>query len=341
MNPIEIVAGPDVFADRPTADALVAEALTARGRTGGIVDRASGSGEVIVVPGSGRPVDTSEYESVVRVDLGTAAPDRSDGIRAHIRARGLGGLRYAIDTVHFHRLHPARVVTYGEHVDQRIDVRTPEGGGPFPVAVLVHGGYWRTPWELDSLDAMAVDLTARGYATCNVEYRRPDEHGWDTTRADIAAALEAARSEFPSSKVVVFGHSAGGQLALRLAADAAPKPDVAVSLAGVLDLKIADERWLGDGAVSNAIGGRYDDAREIYEASSPRALLPLGMPQIVACALSDDPNLLEIARAYVAAARAAGDEVRWVDGPGGHFAVVDPDAQIYRDLVGAVDEALG
>ncbi|MDI9896871.1 alpha/beta hydrolase [Rhodococcus sp. IEGM 1381] len=343
---IDIVAAPGVFADLRTAEELVARALAARGLTGGIVQSPTGSGEVIVVPGAGSTVDTASYSNVVRVDLGQCPPDRSDGIRTHIRARGLDGLRFAIDSVYFHRFHPGTIVEYGEHREQRVELRLPDGEGPFPVAVLIHGGYWRSRWEFDLMDAMAVDLTARGYATWNIEYRRPDEHGWDTMTSDVAAAFAALASgpdALDLSRIVVLGHSAGGQLALRLAADtvdAAVTPALAVSLAGVLDLKLGDERWLGEGAVSNAIGARYADARGAYDASSPIARLPLDVPHLVVCAVSDDPNLLEISREYYAAAAAGSDDVESIEGPGGHFHVIDPGSEIWRDIVEAVEKAL-
>ncbi|MEK8070792.1 alpha/beta hydrolase [Rhodococcoides navarretei] len=340
---IDIIAAPGVFADLTTAQELIARALAARGLSGGIVDAATGSDEVIVVPGDRIPVDASTYGSAVRVDLGQCAPDRSPGIRAHIRGRGLDGLRFAIDSVYFHRFHPGTIVDYGDHPEQRAELRVPSGDGPFPVAVLVHGGYWRSRWESDLMDAMAVDLTKRGYATWNVEYRRPDEHEWDATTGDVAAALAAlatAPGDLDLSRVVLFGHSAGGQLALRVAADSVGQPvtpALAVSLAGVLDLRVADERWLGEGAVSNAIGARFAGAQETYEASSPISRLPLGVPHLVVSAVSDDPNLLEISRAYYAAAAAGPDSVEYIEGPGGHFAVVDPESEIYRDLLREVD----
>jgi len=340
---LDIVAAPGVFADLATAQELVAKALSARGLTGGIVDTATGSDEAIVVPGDGIPIDTASYGGVVRVDLGQCTPDRSPGIRTHIRGRGLDGLRFAIDSVYFHRFHPGTILSYGDHPEQRVEQRLPEGDGPFPVAVLIHGGYWRSRWEFDLMDAMAVDLTARGYATWNVEYRRPDEHGWDVMTGDVAsaiAALETAPGDLDLSRVALFGHSAGGQLALRAAADSVGTPvapALAVGLAGVLDLRVGDERWLGEGAVSNAIGARFAGAQETYEASSPISRLPLGVPQLVVCAVLDDPNLLEISRAYYAAASAGSDSVVSVEGPGGHFAVVDPASQIYQDMVREVD----
>ncbi|MFD2350938.1 alpha/beta hydrolase [Nonomuraea ferruginea] len=86
-------------------------------------------------------------------------------------------------------------------------------GGPSPVVVLVHGGYWRSVWAADLMEALCADLTARGFAVWNLEYRRPDLHGWDATTADVAAGMEAlTRLDAPLDlgRLAVAGHSAGG-----------------------------------------------------------------------------------------------------------------------------------
>ncbi|MGB7363733.1 MAG: alpha/beta hydrolase [Rhodococcus sp. (in: high G+C Gram-positive bacteria)] len=330
MTVIDVVLHPDVVRDLRTVTELVESASAERGVTGRVTvseDVCGADGDVVVVPASGDTIDIpADGRCVVRVDYGPVDVDRSPGLRAHITGRGLAGLRYAIDAVVHHRRHPAEVVSYGDHSDQRIEVR---GSGAVNVA-LIHGGYWRTRWTLDLMDAIAIDLAERGYQTWNIEYRRPDKHGWAATTSDIDAAMSTIEGT-----TVIMGHSAGGQLALRWAADNSPA--LAVSLAGVLDLETADNRWLGEGAVSMALGSRYTDA---FASSSPRARLPLGVPQIVVCAEADDPNLNDIGRDYVAAAQRAGDDVTLVEGPGGHFAVVDPRSEIWQSILHSVEDRL-
>lgn len=247
---------------------------------------------------------------------------------------------------------------YGADADQWADLRLPAGPAPstagYPVAVLVHGGYWRSRWQADLMEPMAADLTGRGLATWNVEYRRPDRHGWDATTADVATALrELATVAAPGpadapldlDRVVVLGHSAGGQLVTRLAADvaadaAAPvRPALTVSLAGVLDLLEGHRRWLGDGAVSQALGGTPDDVPDVYRASSPRARLPIGLPLAVVCGTEDDPDLVAISRAFAEAARAAGDDVVVVEAPGDHDDVIDPASPLWPAVVEVVERA--
>ncbi|QHE68493.1 Esterase/lipase [Rhodococcus sp. WAY2] len=348
---VDVVFAPGVVAHRGTVEELLHRALSARGLTGELtfttdtaeLERATLSaarrGEFIVVPGTGKSF-TPPKGGVIRVDFGGCDADRSAGVRAHIRGRGLDGLRYAVDSWYHHRFHPGTLIRYGSHPDQRAELRIPDGNGPFPAVALIHGGFWRTRWEFDLMDALAVDLTARGYVTWNVEYRRNTEHRWADMSSDVAAAV-AAVSTLPGvdpSRLVVLGHSAGAQLALRAAADAPAVPlALAVSLAGVLNLRLADNRHLGDGAVAMAVGNHWSEDRETYEASSPIDRLPLGIPQVVACALEDEPDMLEMSREYSAAAAATTDDVALIEGPGDHFAVIDPTSRIWHTIAEAID----
>ncbi|GAA1456630.1 hypothetical protein GCM10009619_06380 [Williamsia maris] len=234
---------------------------------------------------------------------------------------------------------PDRIVRYGDHPDQHIAVRTPSAT-PRWTAVLVHGGYWRSPYKLDLMDPMANSLSSHSVATWNVEYRRPDEHGWAATTADLAAALRAVEVSTP---IVVIGHSAGGQLALRGVADMpdGSRPALAVSLAGVIDLERADEFDMGDGAVANALGRHWSGDSPDDVASSPRHRLPLGIPQIIACGLDDDPHLLDFSRDYSAAALAAGDAVTEIHSAGDHFDIIDPVAPLWAEVLAGIELALG
>ncbi|MCQ4120681.1 alpha/beta hydrolase family protein [Rhodococcus tibetensis] len=350
---VDVVFAPGAVAHRGTAEELVHRAMAARGLTGELtfaldtagleraVQSAAGRGELIVVPGAGAPF-TAPACGVIRVDFGECEADRAAGVRVHIRGRGLDGLRYAVDSWYHHRFHPARIVRYGDHPDQRVELRIPGGDGPFPVAVLIHGGFWRPRWESDLMDALAVDLTARGYVTWNVEYRRGAENRWAAMESDVADAVQAVTTvpEADPGRVVVLGHSAGGQLALRAAADAvgaAVRPALAVSLAGVLNLRLADDRHLGEGAVAIAVGSDWAGDRVTYEESSPIDRLPLGIPQLVASALQDEPDMLEMSREYHAVAAATTDDVVLIEGPGDHFAVIDPASRIWHTIAEVID----
>ena len=246
------------------------------------------------------------------------------------------------------RLPPAPVVRYGDHPDQVANLHPPAAeGGPWPVVVLIHGGFWRAGWDRTLMTPLARDLAANGFLAWNVEYRRVGQQGggWPGTLLDAAAAVDALATveQADAARVAVVGHSAGGHLALWLAArgrrtsevPGAPRPAVrpslAVSLAGVADLVAGAEAGLGHGACQALLGGPPDDVPERYGAVSPAALLPLGVPQLLVHGSRDDVVPPNQSAAYAAAAREAGDDVELIELAGAdHFDVVEPSQAEWR-----------
>lgn len=364
---VQVVTGPGLAADtallRETVRAECAE-LGVAGRLtpaadaaglGRVLAEAGGAGAAVVaLPGP----DTATRRLMSRVgpqaartvwyDLTVTGPVPVAGGGAHLYGRGVWGLAWAVRHA-VHRLRwPAERIRYGDGPDQWGELRLPrkpDGGEPDagepdpgrrPVAVLLHGGYWRSIWGADLMDALAIDLAGRGFAAWNLEYRRPDRHGWDATTADVGAGLAAlatvaAEAPLDLHRVAVIGHSAGGQLALRAAAaGVAGRLPLAVSLAGVVDLAEAHRRWLSAGAVAAALGGTPAEVPDRYAAADPTAALPAGVPQLLVQGRQDDPDLVDLNRRYAAAARAAGDEVTYLEQPGDHFAVIDPASGIWQ-----------
>ena len=73
---------------------------------------------------------------------------------------------------------PTAQIAYGSAPSQYAQLFRPEGSGPFPVVVLVHGGCWTVAFGgIRQMRNVAGTLVAQGIAVWNVEYRRVDEPG--------------------------------------------------------------------------------------------------------------------------------------------------------------------
>ena len=161
-----------------------------------------------------------------------------------IYGRGLGGYFWGIRHL-LHRLAwKTEVLRYGTLVDQYGDLRVPEGG-PGNLAVLVHGGLWEHHWTADTTEAIALDLTRRGWRTCNLEYRRVGlGGGWPETFDDLVTVLSQlpATSGISPENTALIGHSAGATMVLWAAAFH-PGPVVAMAPHPDLVKAASDEVW--------------------------------------------------------------------------------------------------
>jgi acetyl esterase/lipase len=237
---------------------------------------------------------------------------------------------------------------YGPHRSQVVDLWLPDAPGePAPVAVVIHGGFWRARYGRDLMSGLCRDLSERGWAAWNLEYRRLGLFaggGWPATLEDVAAGVDrlaTVREPLDLDRVVAVGHSAGGQLALWAAArrDARIRLRGVVGQAAVSDLEEACRRDLGGGAVSRFVGGQPARHPERYAEASPAARLPLGVPQLLVHGGRDEIVPAELSERYADAARAAGDDVDLVVRPeDGHFEHLDPAGDAWavaRDWMGA------
>ena len=237
-------------------------------------------------------------------------------------------------------------IAYGHDPLQFGDLRLPkeQGGGPLPVVIVIHGGFWKSKYMLDHIGHLCAALTANGVATWSVEYRRIGDEGggWPNSLLDVGMACDhlreiAGEHTLDLDRVVVAGHSAGGHLAAWVAGRhripegdplhvADPLPVAAcVPLAGVVDLRLCWRMKLSNGIVEELMGGSPEDVPGRYATASPGDLLPLGVKQVLIHGTADPNVPYEISDLYVSRAKALGDDAELVTLKGtGHFEVIDP-----------------
>jgi acetyl esterase/lipase len=234
---------------------------------------------------------------------------------------------------------------YGDDPNQFGDLRLPPGKGGHPTVMFIHGGFWRARYDLLHAGHLCAALSKLGWATWNVEYRRVGNTGggWPDSFEDLLAAERflgqvARRYSLDVSHTVVMGHSAGGQLALCLAARLKSTRH-AVSLAGVVDLKQAFELHLSHDAVAEFLGGSPATVPEHYREADPMELRINGVEQWLVHGDADDIVPPQFSARYVAAKARAGEKAELLALKGaGHFDVIDPGSAAWPRVRGLLEK---
>jgi acetyl esterase/lipase len=244
---------------------------------------------------------------------------------------------------------------YGSDPNQFLDLRIPpvkeKGKVPFPLAINIHGGFWRAKYTLDHAGHLCAALTAKGLATANLEYRRVGNEGgaWPNSFADIRAGYSflvqnAHPHNFDLRKILVMGHSAGGQLALCLAARESRITGV-ISLAGVVDLQRAYQLHLSNDAVVEFLRGTPTEVPDHYREADPVQLV-ISPTQWLIHGSADDVVPPAFSRDYVTAKqkrvgtgkekvkeREKAEDVHLLEIPGAdHFDLIDPRTPAWKQV---------
>jgi acetyl esterase/lipase len=239
---------------------------------------------------------------------------------------------------------------YGQDANQFIDLRLPNPGkqekkilAGLPLVINIHGGFWRAKYSLEHAGHFCAGLTTKGLVTANLEYRRVGNKGgsWPGTFADIRSAVQflhqkSSEYNFDAQRYLVVGHSAGGQLALCLAAYESSVSRV-ISLAGVVDLQRAYQLHLSNDAVVEFLGGAPMEVPHHYREADP---MQLSIPQARQWLIHGTADAIvppDLARNYVAAKqnRTGKDredvhllEIAHAD----HFDLIDPRSGAWKQV---------
>lgn len=159
---------------------------------------------------------------------------------------------------------------YGETDGVRltIDVYRPEGAGPFPAVLMLHGGGWNK--RSGDMASVCRELAARGFVALNATYRLAPKHAFPKALVDARAALAWSRAHagelgVDPAQFAVWGYSAGGHLALLLGLD--PEQQLRAVIAGgaPTDLTLFPDSPL----IIDFLGKQYGEDKALWANASP------------------------------------------------------------------------
>lgn len=238
--------------------------------------------------------------------------------------------------------------SYGPTPWQFGELRLPDGAGPHPAVIVIHGGGWQATTDLAYMRPAALDLTRRGYATFTIEYRRMGNPGggYPGTLEDMLLAADFLLEQAPAHgidrrRIAALGHSSAGQLALWLALQRPGALAGVVSLAGVLDMAAQYEirrQMEGSNYVNAFLGGSPAEAPERYAAASPIQLPAPAMPVVLVHGDADWRVPPSHSRDYLRHLQALGGRGELIELPGvDHLQIYKPRLPGWERVVEALN----
>jgi acetyl esterase len=170
----------------------------------------------------------------------------------------------------------------------RLDAFVPDGPGPHPAVILIHGGGWRRG-DRSYVAPLHAPLEGAGFAWFSISYRLAPKHHFPAQVEDVEAAVRwlkanATELKVDGRRVVLCGESAGGHLAALAAvrADASTQVAAVVTFYAPVDFT---RMQLADGAklppIIAAFFGRQtmdDSVRALFREASPLPQVKPGLP---------------------------------------------------------------
>jgi len=172
-------------------------------------------------------------------------------------------------------------IEYGRAGDTRLllNASVPDGAGPFPVAILVHGGGWShgdkggsdVPGNSADITPWFDLLNQANFTWFSINYRMAPTHHWPAPLDDLQTAIRWAKAHAAEYKgdprrIVLFGHSAGGQMVC-LAALVAGDDTRVQAVVGCSPVADLEQDSVRRGGLSTSLQALLDRPKELTDES--------------------------------------------------------------------------
>ncbi|MBI3300162.1 MAG: alpha/beta hydrolase [Elusimicrobia bacterium] len=156
-----------------------------------------------------------------------------------------------------------------------LDAYVPDGPGPFPGVLVIHGGGWSARRPADMVH-IARALAARGFVAMNVVYRLAPADRYPAAVDDVREAAryarrEAARLKLDPERLGAWGYSAGAHLAAMLGVGGGEDPGVDDRVAAVVagGTPADFSKYPVSPIITPFLGLSYAEAPELWREASP------------------------------------------------------------------------
>lgn len=192
-------------------------------------------------------------------------------------------------------------VEYGNAggVSLKLDIKTPEGQGPYATVILVHGGGWNSGDKAMNVKPLFEPLTRAGIAWVSVNYRLAPLFHYPACVEDVETSIRWVKAHakdyhLDPERIALCGESAGGQIVDMVAVRATPETRVSavVSFYAPCDL-VADTEQHGRLSATMAglfgLTGYDAAAKRVLDRGSALRYVSAGLPPFLLVHGTADP----------------------------------------------------